>query len=263
MLSPPLAHLNPPPTIPSSFPRYPQSASSCFNLKQTNHCGFSFSVSTACFFLCSDKTNIIVNLCCQLPASASFPTTHHHPTPPPFIHSLALCLPIRCASQASLQLALQADLCHDKTTRTLAVSAYGHANTNTNTRHVDLLLQMQQKCQQEQERGHARIQNDSVVPLSAGGLTKEFPLFFPQPSILRLSDPSSPSSCTLARGLTLKSGSLLGPNVINLLHSPGLFFTYNRNGLSRSPLKGPQARGPPSQALGNDQEVTHCSQEVF
>lgn len=182
------------------------------------------------------------------------------PPPPPFIHSLPLCLPVLCASQASLQLALQADLCHNKTTRTLAVSAYGHTNTQ---RHVDLLLQLQPKRQQEQDRGHARTRNDSLVPLSAGGLTKELCLFFPQLSILCLSDPSSSSSCTLARGLTLKSGSLLGPNVINLPHSPGLFFTYNRNGLSRSPLKGPQARGPPSQALGNDQEVTHCSQEVF
>lgn len=161
--------------------------------------------------------------------------------PPPFIHSLTLCLPVQRASQASLQLALQADLCHNKTTRTLLVSAYGHANTQ---RHVDLLLHMQQKCQQEQE-GRARIQNDSLVPLSAGGLTKEFPLFFPQPSILCLSDPSSPCSCTLARGLTLKSGSLLGPNVINLLHSPGLFFTYNRNELSRSALKSPRSQRAP------------------
>lgn len=90
MLSPPLPHLNPPPTIPSSFPRYHQSASSCFNLKQTNRCGFSFSVSNACFFLCSDKTNIIVNLCCQLPASASFPTTHHPHLS--FILSPSVCL---------------------------------------------------------------------------------------------------------------------------------------------------------------------------
>lgn len=49
-------------------------------------------------------------------------TSHQHHLHPPFIHPVALFprRPIQWASQASLQLALQADLCHNKTTRTLS-----------------------------------------------------------------------------------------------------------------------------------------------
>lgn len=47
-----------------------------------------------------------------------------------------------------------------------SLSGYKHANTQ---RHTDLLPEMQQECQQEHERGHPRIQNDSLVPLSHEG----------------------------------------------------------------------------------------------
>lgn len=76
----------------SSFPRYSQSAPPCFNPKQTNHWYFSFSESTT-RFLCSDEISFLVNLCRQLPASASCPTTHHHFPHLSFILSLSVCLP--------------------------------------------------------------------------------------------------------------------------------------------------------------------------
>lgn len=107
----------------------------------------------------------------------------------------------------------------------------------TKTRSCDARSTTAAEMPAGERREPCRIQNDGLVPLSAGGFAKEFPLFFPRPSILCLSDPFNPSRCTLARGLTLKSGSLSTPNVINLPHSPRLFFTYNGNGLSGSPLK--------------------------
>lgn len=67
---------------------------------------------------------------------------HPPPTHPPTtttFHSFSqpfysLSVSIRRASQASLQLALQADLCHNKTSRTLSVSAYTHSRKHTKTR---------------------------------------------------------------------------------------------------------------------------------
>lgn len=95
------------------------------------------------------------------------------------------------ASQASLQLALQADLCLNKTAPTRSASAL-HARKHTLMQtHKDARTwwyRRRQECQQGHERGRAGIQNDRLVHLSARSLNKEFPLFFPQPSILCLSD---------------------------------------------------------------------------
>lgn len=164
--------------------------------------------------MCPDE----INIRWQLPASASFLTTDHSrhlphlsfiflilfPPPQVFLSSG----PHRPLSSWHYKLTFATT---EQLERSLPLPPCTQMHTHANTqRRMDLLLQMQKECQQEHERGHARIQNDSLVPLSAEGLTKEFPLLFPQPSILCLSDPSSPSSCTLARGLTLESGSQSG-----------------------------------------------------
>lgn len=66
------------------------------------------------------------------------PTFHSFPSPPLWLSGAPL-------SSWHYKLTF----CHDKTSRTLAFSAYRQANAQ---RHVGPLLRMHQKCQQEQER---------------------------------------------------------------------------------------------------------------
>lgn len=100
----PLSLLSPPLHLPLACPPPPPIA-------PASHISHSAS---ACYSLMA------------LPATASLPTPQTcNPSSTPTFHSFSR-PPIERASRASLQLALQADLCHNKATRMLPDSAYTH-----------------------------------------------------------------------------------------------------------------------------------------
>lgn len=99
-------------------------------------------------------------------------------------------------------------------------------------------LQPRQKTPAGARKGAALEHKVTALsPFEERALLKSSPCPSLGPPFCACLTPPGPPSCTLARGLALKSGSLSAPNVINLPHSARLFFTYNGNGPSGSPLK--------------------------
>lgn len=116
-------------------------------------------------------------------------------------------LPILRASQAPLQLALQADLCTNETSRTPSTSAYIHK--------ARTCIQKCTKTHRPTTTNAARMpagvwkgprKNTKWHPCSSFSweLNERVPPFLSQPSILWLSDPSGPSTCTLAKGADIE-----------------------------------------------------------